>query len=34
MEFQKYDVEEKKKEKKEKNEQTKTNNFAKIIKKI
>ena len=35
MEFQKYDVKEKKKEKKErKNEQGKTNMVAKIIKKI
>ena len=35
MEFQKYDVKEKKKEKKEtKNEQRKTNKVAKIIKKI
>ena len=35
MEFQKYDVKEKKKEKKErKNEQTKTNKVAKIVKKI
>ena len=35
MEFQKYDVKEKKKEKKErKNEQTKTNKVAKIIKKV
>ena len=35
MEFQKCDVNEKKKEKKErKNEQRKTNNVAKIIKKI
>ena len=35
MEFQKYDVKEKKKQKKErKNEQTKTNNVAKIIKKV
>ena len=35
LEFQKYDVKEKKKEKKErKNEQIKTNKVAKIIKKI
>ena len=35
LEFQKYNVKEKKKEKKEsKNEQTKTNKVAKIIKKI
>ena len=35
LEFQKYDVKEKKKEKKEsKNEQRKTNKVAKIIKKI
>ena len=35
LEFQKYDVKEKKKEKKErKNEQAKTNKVAKIIKKI
>ena len=35
LEFQKYDVKEKKKEKKErKNEQRKTNKVAKIIKKL
>ena len=34
MEFQKYDVKEKKKEKEITNEQTKINKVAKIIKKI